>query len=88
MENAEPLVKNFFGHQQHESGAESVESKEVRMGRRTEDGHKEGKEGCLYSRVLDQAKALVSLFIERLYFSLFVPLFHCKKSGPMENSYF
>lgn len=72
MENAEPLVRNFFGHQQHESDAGSVESKEVRMGRRTEDGHKEGKEGCLYraNRVLDRAKAMVSslsLFVERLY---------------------
>lgn len=71
MEDAEPLVRNFFGHQQHESDAESVESKEVRMGR-TEDGYKEGKEGCLYraSRVLDRAKAMVSslsFFVERLY---------------------
>lgn len=69
MENAEPLVRNFFGHQQHESDAESVESREVRMGRRTEDGHKEGTEGCFYraNRVLVRAKAMVSLFVERVY---------------------
>lgn len=69
MENVEPLVRNFFGHQQHESEAESVEGKELRVRRRTEDGHKEGKEGCLYraNRVLDRAKAMVSLFLERLY---------------------
>lgn len=61
-ENAENLVRNFFGHGQHESEAESVESKEVRMRRGTEDGHKEGKEGCLNraNRVLDRAKAMVS----------------------------
>lgn len=71
MENAEPLVRNFFGHQPHESDAESVESKEVRKGRRTEDGNKEGKEGCLYraNRVLDRARAMVSslsLCVQRL----------------------
>lgn len=70
MEDAEPLVRNFFGHQQHESDAESVES--VRMGKRAEDGHNEGTEGCLHraSRVLDRAKAMVSslsLSVDRLY---------------------
>lgn len=66
MEDAEPLVRSFFGHQQHESDAESVEGKELRKRRRTEDGHKEGKEGCWSraNRVLDRAKAMVSLFLE------------------------
>lgn len=72
VENAEPLLRNFFGHGQHESDAESVESKEVRGGRRTEDGHKEGQDGCLNgaNRVLDRAKAVVSsrrLLVKRRY---------------------
>lgn len=63
MENAEHLVKNFFGKEPRESDAEAAQSKEFRrMRRRTEDGHKEAKEACFNqaSSFLDQAKAMVS----------------------------
>lgn len=68
MENAEPLAKSFFGKQPRESDGESVQSEEVMRMRRTEDGHKEGKGACLYrtSSLLDQAKAMVSSFKDKI----------------------
>lgn len=63
MENAEHLVKNFFGKEERECDTEATQSKELRrMRRRTEDAHKEGKEACLNRArsFLDQAKAMVS----------------------------
>lgn len=69
VENAEPLLKNTFGHQSHDSGGESVvqsgkhvQTKEDRGTRRkTEDGHRDDKETCLSgtNRYLDQARAMV-----------------------------
>lgn len=69
VENAEPLLKEMFGHQTHESdGSKSsaqsrkhTQSKEARRTRRkTENGHRE-KEMCLSSTngYLDQARAMV-----------------------------
>lgn len=63
MENAEHLVKNFFGKEEREADTEAARSKELRrMRRRTEDAHKEGTEACLNRArsFLDQAKAMVS----------------------------
>lgn len=69
IENAEPLLKNFFGHQTHDSDGESVaqsqrhvQSEEARRTRRkTDDGHRGEKEKCLSSTnsYLDQARAMV-----------------------------
>lgn len=68
VENAEPLVKSFFGKQPRESDGESVQSEEVKRMRRTEDGHKDGKGACLYktNSLLDQAKAMVSSFRDKI----------------------
>lgn len=62
MENAEQLVKNFFGKEERESDNKAAQSKEFKRMRRTEDAHKEGKEACLNRArgFLDQAKAMVS----------------------------
>lgn len=69
VENAEPLLKGFFGHSTHDSEGESVaqtpkhgQSKEVRRTRReTGDSHKEEKETCLSTAntYLNQARAMV-----------------------------
>lgn len=63
MENAEHLVKNFFGKEERESDTEAAQSEEFRiMRRRTEDAHKEGQEACFHRAhsFLDQARAMVS----------------------------
>lgn len=77
VENAEPLVKNFFGHQTHGSDGESAQSpkpvqpKEVKRSRRKTDDE---KEKCLSSTksYLDQARAMVRIpqFQIRLLLSL------------------
>ncbi|XP_056913419.1 uncharacterized protein LOC130539234 isoform X1 [Takifugu flavidus] len=62
VENAEHLVKTFFGKEERECDTEAAQSKEPRrMRRRTEDAHKEGKEACLNRArsFLDQAKAML-----------------------------
>ncbi len=69
VENAELLMKNFFGHKTDDSHGESaasspkhVQSKEVsRTRRKTDDGHREGKDECLSSSgsYLQQARAMV-----------------------------
>lgn len=66
VENAEPLLKDFFVHQSHDSDGESVaqQPREVRRARRkTDDGHGGEKETCLSSAksYLDQARAMVRL---------------------------
>ncbi|XP_029309262.1 uncharacterized protein LOC115022426 [Cottoperca gobio] len=68
IENAEPLLKNVFGQQTHDSDGESVagsrksQSKEARRtGRKTDDGHRAEKEMCLTdtSSFLSQARAML-----------------------------
>ncbi|XP_070700951.1 uncharacterized protein [Pempheris klunzingeri] len=69
VENAEPLLKNIFGHQSHDSDSESaaqsgkrVQSKEAgRTRRKTHNGHRGEKETCLSSTngYLDQARAML-----------------------------
>ncbi|XP_051279537.1 uncharacterized protein LOC127375918 isoform X2 [Dicentrarchus labrax] len=69
VENAEPLLKNIFGHQSHDSDGGSVaqsrkhvQSKEARRTRRKpDDGHRGEKEKCLSSTssYLDQARAML-----------------------------
>ncbi|XP_045907286.1 uncharacterized protein LOC123972095 isoform X3 [Micropterus dolomieu] len=69
VEDAEPLLKNIFGHHTHDSDGESVtqgqkhtQSKEARRTRRkTDDGHRGEKERCLSSTnsYLDQARAML-----------------------------
>lgn len=69
VENAEPLLKNVFGHQTHDSDGESaaqsrkhVQSKEVKRTRRKiDEGHRGEKEMCLSTTnsYLDQARAMV-----------------------------
>ncbi len=69
VENAEPLLKNFFGHQTPNSdresaagGAKHAQSKEVsRTRRKTDDGHRgERRDMCSSSSsYLDQARAMV-----------------------------
>lgn len=69
VENAEPLLKNIFGHQTHDSEGESVaksrrhaQSKEARRTRRKTDEEPGGeKKMCLSSTssYLEQARAMV-----------------------------
>nr|XP_033505718.1 uncharacterized protein LOC117271565 [Epinephelus lanceolatus] len=68
VENAEALLKNIFGHQAHDSNAESAaqsqksQSKEARRTRRkTDDGRRGEKEKCLSSTnsYLSQARAML-----------------------------
>ncbi|XP_039672137.1 uncharacterized protein LOC120568593 [Perca fluviatilis] len=68
VENAEPLLKNVFGHQTHDSDEESMarsrksQSKEARRTRRkTDNGHSAEKEMCLSSTnsYLNQARAML-----------------------------
>ncbi|XP_070774929.1 uncharacterized protein [Enoplosus armatus] len=67
VEDAEPLLKNIFGHQTHDSDGEFVaesrkQSKEARRTRRkTDDGHRGEREMCLSSTnsYLDQARAML-----------------------------
>lgn len=68
VENAEPLLKNVFGHQTHDSDEESMaqsrksQSKEARRTRRkTDNGHSAEKEMCLSgtNSYLSQARAMV-----------------------------
>lgn len=69
IENAEPLVKNMFGHQTHNTEGESntqsqkqEQEKEVRRAKRkTGDGHRRGGEACSSgtSSYLNQARAMV-----------------------------
>ncbi|TDH06001.1 hypothetical protein EPR50_G00128340 [Perca flavescens] len=68
VENAEPLLKNVFGHQTHNSDEESMarsrksQSKEARRTRRkTDNGHSAEKEMCLSSTnsYLSQARAML-----------------------------
>ncbi len=69
VKNAEPLLKNIFGHQTHDSDGESVaqsrrhaQSKEARRARRkTDEEHRGEKETCSSSTssYLDQARAMV-----------------------------
>ncbi|TKS80112.1 putative uncharacterized protein LOC400499 [Collichthys lucidus] len=69
VENAEPLLKNVFGHQTHDSDAESaaqsrkhVQSKEVKRTRRKiDDSHRGEREMCLSTTnsYLDQARAML-----------------------------
>lgn len=65
VENAEPLLKNIFSHQTHNSDGESAahnqkhETKRTR--RKTDDSNKGEKEKCLSSTssYLNQARAMV-----------------------------
>ena len=73
VENAEPLLKNTFGHQADDSEGESeaqsgkrVQSREGRGSRRkTENGNRDEREMCLSStnRYLDQARAMVRVSV-------------------------
>lgn len=73
IENADMLLKSYFGHQTHKSDEESVahsqkhvQSKDARRTRRkTDDGHRGDKEMCLSSTssYLDQARAMVRTVI-------------------------
>nr|XP_040026805.1 uncharacterized protein LOC120815845 isoform X3 [Gasterosteus aculeatus aculeatus] len=67
VENAEPLLKKVFGHQNFNSDAESVtqsektQPKATRARRQTEDDHRAEKEKCLSgtSSYLSQARAML-----------------------------
>lgn len=65
VENAEPLLKNVFGHSDGESAAGSRkdgQSEEERRTRgRADDGHRGEREKCLSSTnsYLDKARAMV-----------------------------
>lgn len=67
VENAEPLLRNLFGHQSHTSDGESVapSQKHVQSGRtrrKTDESHRAEKEKCLSStsNFVEQARAMVS----------------------------
>ncbi|XP_037642433.1 uncharacterized protein LOC119498040 [Sebastes umbrosus] len=68
VENVEPLLKNIFGHQTHDSDGESAtqsgrsQSKEARRTRRrTDEDHRTEKETCLSgtNSYLSQARAML-----------------------------
>ncbi|XP_040911109.1 uncharacterized protein LOC121193056 [Toxotes jaculatrix] len=65
VENAEPLLKNIFGHQTHnsdgESSAHSPKHETRRARRKTDDSHRGEKEKCLSSTssYLNQARAMM-----------------------------
>lgn len=67
VENAEPLLRNLFGHQSHTSDGESAapSQKHVQSGRtrrKTDESHRAETEKCLSStnNFLEQARAMVS----------------------------
>lgn len=67
VENAEPLLRNLFGHQSHTSDGESAASSQKHMQpgrtrRKTDESHRAETEKCLSStsNFLEQARAMVS----------------------------